>query len=1035
MAAVDAKGLLVSGIPGTATITATAHNGISAQLEITVANAPETLAFAENEISIGQLDSRVLECVMNEGAAGKVSFTSSDPKTVSVDAGGKITALKAGSAVITASTYVEGLTAECTVNVIPAPSAVYLTAEKTVIGVGEQLQLNTSLAPANAATSLRFLSASPAIASVDENGLVTAHKSGYVNIGVFTHNNKYRIITLAVWNAPSSVTVVTPREQLGVGDTLQLSHKLSAYTAGTVTYSVLTPDFAAVTPDGEVTALAAGTAEFIATSHNGVSSEKCIVEIVPAPERIELTPATLQLGVGETLTLGARVNEGSAGIIRYLSEDPTVATIDAETGLVKAVGVGSTRLAAATYVEGLTAYAEIEVKPAPTALTLPFGYLTIGVGDTFILEPQVNEGAETTLTFWSSNNKYATIDADGKITALRSGAITIYAMAHNGVYCKLPLYILNAPVAITAVPEEVTLGLGETAQLGYHFPYGGAATVRYDSLNRSVAMVDASGLVTATGIGSCEIQLTTHNGVSATCKITVQPAPEKIALLCVDELGVGLQASSVVSMLPADSASAISYSIVSQTPANAGTAAVVSVDAGGKITALNPGRAVIRAHTYRENVYADHTITILPAPSFVAFDQESYTVNINETLQLKPVIDEGSYTEFTYTALKSGFFTINENGLLTPIMRGTTTVKVTTHNGLSATAQVTVIDPYYPEEISMAVTAPAYMKPGETFTPVVNVYPETAQAGIVWTSSDADVISIDAQTGAILAKSYGKSTIVGKSTRNPSLQLSYAVVVLDETRCLTMPYTRTNTSLISTTLTQIQAVRASAYNELEKLYAEGTIVYNDYYWRRVHITNAFDMYLFPWMTETYEPYWKAANSENGAKDYKTGIVYYGLPYTQNNRKFNVSKAVNNGYFVNSGRGYYLLQGSKFVDRNYPGNDCSSYVSMSIFGTSSDNGYLSTSGIAKSSQYRTLYNWQDLRPGDLLNLGGSHVVMFLYYANAAKTQMVIIEQGGSSSADRGIDGLAYSNTIASSIKNVSYYTSRGYSIRRYVGFGY
>ena len=50
-------------------------------------------------------------------------------------------------------------------------------------------------------------------------------------------------------------------------------------------------------------------------------------------------------------------------------------------------------------------------------------------------------------------------------------------------------------------------------------------------------------------------------------------------------------------------------------------------------------------------------------------------------------------------------------------------------------------------------------------------------------------------------------------------------------------------------------------------------------------------------------------------------------------------------------------------------------------------------------------------------------------------MVIIEQGGSVSADRGIDNLAYSNTVACSIKNVSYYTSRNYKIRRLASLGY
>ena len=47
-------------------------------------------------------------------------------------------------------------------------------------------------------------------------------------------------------------------------------------------------------------------------------------------------------------------------------------------------------------------------------------------------------------------------------------------------------------------------------------------------------------------------------------------------------------------------------------------------------------------------------------------------------------------------------------------------------------------------------------------------------------------------------------------------------------------------------------------------------------------------------------------------------------------------------------------------------------------------------------------------------------MFLYYANTARTQMVIIEQGG---------GEAGTNTISCSIRDIASYTGGGYKIRR------
>ena len=1036
VASVNAQGLVTSGVPGSATITITTHNGISNSLEITVAEAPTELTFPEGDISIGQGDSRTLSYTFNEGAAGQVYFTSSDTTIATVDASGKVKALQAGEVTITASTYVEGVTAECKVRVIPAPTAVYLSADHWTIGIGEKLQLEASLVPEDAATTLTYISGQPAIASVDENGVITGNKIGYAYIAAVTHNNKNRLVKVTVLAAPKSVTVVSPRTQLGVGDSLQLTHKFSSGTAGTVSYTSLTPEIASVSEDGKVTALATGTARFTATSHNGVVSPVCTVEIVPAPENITMSSDSLLLGVGDSATLSAQINDGSAGEIRYASENPEVAVIDETTGKVTAVATGKTRLIATTYVEGLAGYAEIEVKAAPASLTLPYASLTLGVGDSYTLNPEIGD-AQTTFTYWSSNSYYASVDASGKITALRTGYVVINILTHNGLGLRLPLWIQKAPTAILASPQALTLGLGESASISYSFPSGGVASVSFESLDPDVLSVDENGLVRALSTGSGSVQLTTHNGVSAICSVSVVPAPQEISLLGVDELGVGLSAATAVSMLPEDASSAIRYSIASQTPAQAGDEAlsVVQIDDDGVITALNPGQAVLRAETYVEGVAAEHTIQILPAPTSVYFDAEAYTVDINSTLQLNPQVNAGAYARFTYAAAKDGFFTISEDGLLTPVMRGTTTVTATSYNGLRATVKITVVDPYYPEEMYLEDEGPGYMEPGDTYTPTVVVYPATAQLGLSWTSSNTSSVSVDAESGTITALASGQATITGKSTRNPSLQVSYSVVVLNESRCLTMPYTRTDTSKISTTLSQIRSVRASAYDELEQLYAEGVIGEFDYTWRRAHISNAFDMYLFPWMTDTYEYYWSSANSEGGNKDFKPGIVYYGLPYTQSNRKYNVKKAVNAGYFTSSGSGYYELQGSLFAARAYPGNDCSSFVAMSLYGTNSDNGYMDTRMIASSSAFRTLYDWTDLRPGDLLNKGGSHAVMFLYYANDAKTQLVILEQGGSTSASRGIDNLAYSNTIASSIKNVSYYTSRGYSIRRLTSFNY
>ena len=91
--------------------------------------------------------------------------------------------------------------------------------------------------------------------------------------------------------------------------------------------------------------------------------------------------------------------------------------------------------------------------------------------------------------------------------------------------------------------------------------------------------------------------------------------------------------------------------------------------------------------------------------------------------------------------------------------------------------------------------------------------------------------------------------------------------------------------------------------------------------------------------------------------------------------------------------------------------------MSQFGTAHAASYLNTTSIAKSTYYRTIGSYDELRPGDLLVKAGDHTVLFLYYVDAAKTRMMIIEQGGNGS------------TVICSIFDRSWFESRGYVARR------
>ena len=114
-----------------------------------------------------------------------VSWSTSDPSVATV-ADGLVTAVKEGSATITVTTADGGKTATCavtvTADVVPV-TGIKLNMETADLEVGKTLQLEAILEPANTTErNVTWSSSKPEIATVDENGLVTGASAGEATI-------------------------------------------------------------------------------------------------------------------------------------------------------------------------------------------------------------------------------------------------------------------------------------------------------------------------------------------------------------------------------------------------------------------------------------------------------------------------------------------------------------------------------------------------------------------------------------------------------------------------------------------------------------------------------------------------------------------------------------------------------------------------------------------------------------------------------------------------------------------------------------
>ena len=118
IAAVRAGGGLVTAkAVGTAKITVKTYNGKKAVCTVTVKKAPNKITMNTDKITLGLKDSFTLYADCPKGSScSSLTFTSSNPKVVSVDKKGKITAKSYGKAVITALSY-NGKKTSCKVTV------------------------------------------------------------------------------------------------------------------------------------------------------------------------------------------------------------------------------------------------------------------------------------------------------------------------------------------------------------------------------------------------------------------------------------------------------------------------------------------------------------------------------------------------------------------------------------------------------------------------------------------------------------------------------------------------------------------------------------------------------------------------------------------------------------------------------------------------------------------------------------------------------------------------------------------------------
>ena len=382
VATVDKSGTVHGLRPGTATVTATAE-GKSGTCAVTVKaktiNVTEvTLDKTELTLTEGETETLTATVRPDNADNKKVTWSSDKTEIATVDGAGRVTAVKAGEAVVTVTTEDGGKTATCKVTVkAKAVGVTDVTLDRTELTLteGETETLTATVKPDNADNrKVKWSSDKTDVATVDGAGKVTAVKAGEAVITVTTEDGgKTATCKVTVKAKAVNVTDVTlDRTELtlteGETETLTATVKPDNADNKKVKWSSDKTDVATVGGDGRVTAVKAGEAVVTVTTEDGGKTATCKVTVkakaVPVTG-VEVNPWAVTLSVRGTSKLSYTIRPADATNqnVKWESESPSVATVDSE-GNVQGVAAGTAKICVTTEDGGFKSYCTVTVKKA-----------------------------------------------------------------------------------------------------------------------------------------------------------------------------------------------------------------------------------------------------------------------------------------------------------------------------------------------------------------------------------------------------------------------------------------------------------------------------------------------------------------------------------------------------------------------------------------------------------------------------------------------------------------------------------------------
>lgn len=494
--------------------------------------------------------------------------------------------------------------------------------------------------------------------------------------------------------------------------------------------------------------------------------------------------AILQVGVADKMSKKLPTVEATAGKVTWSCADESIAKITGDS--VTAVAPGITYVLAkapngSELAFKVTVYASPAISFDKDSVSVPTGEV---VQANVTVDP---EDAAVKYEVKLDGNPAAagtdyTLSVNGKkisFVPLAAGRFVITATAEVNSETATAQLVVTAQQEVTKVAfteGQRNLFVGDTDDLlsliqwndGLSTPYDTSLT--WSTGNASVATVDDTGVVTATGVGRTYVYAKASNGLRAKILVIVDAKVEGVTLSQENyELWVNEIAFIKATPNPANA----KYTKVEYT-SDDDTIATVSTD--GRIVAKKGGTTYITATITWTDADGNNQTASARAKVFVKTPVASvevrrvdtdtnadvYAKKRGETIQLKAVITpaEAYDKALTWSSENEAVATVDQNGKVTTVGKGTTYIYAkcmngtygTDGNGTPAVGMIKIIVGAE-DDIQLDITPTrSEVYPGENVQYTTTLTPEEAYAGeLTWSSDNSDVV-IDSTGVAMVSK-------------------------------------------------------------------------------------------------------------------------------------------------------------------------------------------------------------------------------------------------------------------------------------------